>query len=139
MQTEAPDVFDVSKESKATLDMYGPGSTALGCLMAARLVEKGVRMVQTYYGKGDPWDAHNDIMTYRKLAKDSDQALRGADQGPEAARPVRGHAGRRRHRVRPHAGDPDGERERAAASSTAATTIVTASRSGWPAAASRAA
>ena len=57
-----------------TLDMYGPGSTALGCLMAARLVEKGVRMVQTYYGKGDPWDAHNDIMTYRKLARDSDQA-----------------------------------------------------------------
>ena len=74
MQTEAPDVFDVSKESKATLDMYGPGSTALGCLMAARLAEKGVRMVQTYYGKGDPWDAHNDIMTYKKLAKDSDQA-----------------------------------------------------------------
>jgi hypothetical protein len=74
MQTEAPEVFDVSKESKATLDMYGPGSTALGCLMAARLIEKGVRMVQTYYGKGDPWDAHNDIMTYRKLAKDSDQA-----------------------------------------------------------------
>ena len=73
MQTEAPDVFDVSKESKATLEMYGPGSTALGCLMAARLVEKGVRMVQNYYGKGDPWDAHNDIMTYRKLAKDSDQ------------------------------------------------------------------
>jgi len=67
-------VFDVSKESKATLDMYGSGSTALGCLMSARLVEKGVRMVQTYYGKGDPWDAHNDIMTYRKLAKDSDQA-----------------------------------------------------------------
>jgi hypothetical protein len=74
MQTEAPDVFDVTKESKATLDMYGSGSTALGCLMAARLVEKGVRMVQTYYGKGDPWDAHNDILTYRKLAKDSDQA-----------------------------------------------------------------
>jgi uncharacterized protein (DUF1501 family) len=73
MQTEAPNVFDVSKESKATLDMYGPGSTALGCLMAARLVEKGVRMVQTYYGKGDPWDAHNDILSYRKLAKDSDQ------------------------------------------------------------------
>ena len=74
MQTEAPDVFDVSKESKATLDLYGPGNTALGCLMAARLAEKGVRMVQTYYGKGDPWDAHNDIMTYKKLAKDSDQA-----------------------------------------------------------------
>ncbi len=74
MQTEAPQVFDISKESKETLEMYGPGSTALGCLMAARLVEKGVRMVQTYYGKGDPWDAHNDIMTYVRLAKDSDQA-----------------------------------------------------------------
>jgi uncharacterized protein (DUF1501 family) len=73
MQTEAPDVFDVSKEPKHVLDMYGQGSTALGCLMAARLVEKGVRMVQTYYGKGDPWDAHNDIMTYKKLALDSDQ------------------------------------------------------------------
>jgi len=73
MQTEAPEVFDVSKESKAVLDMYGPGSTALGALMAVRLSEKGVRMVQTYYGKGDPWDAHNDILSYRKLAMDSDK------------------------------------------------------------------
>jgi hypothetical protein len=75
MQTEAPEVFDVSKESKAVLDMYGPGSTALGCLMAVRLAEKGVRMVQVYYSKGDPWDAHTDIMSYKKLAKDSDQAF----------------------------------------------------------------
>lgn len=74
MQTEAPDVFDVTKESKAVRDLYGPGSTALGALMAVRLAERGVRMVQTYYGKGDPWDAHNDIMSYRKLAQDSDRA-----------------------------------------------------------------
>jgi len=73
MQTSAPDVFDVSKESKAVLDMYGPGSTALGCLMAVRLAEKGVRMTQVYYSKGDPWDAHVDILSYRTLAKDSDQ------------------------------------------------------------------
>jgi hypothetical protein len=73
MQTSAPEVFDVTKESKATLDMYGPGSTALGCLMAVRLAEKGVRMTQVYYSKGDPWDAHTDILSYRKLAKDSDQ------------------------------------------------------------------
>jgi hypothetical protein len=73
MQTAAPEVFDVSKESKAVLDMYGPGSTALGCLMAVRLAEKGVRMVQVYYSKGDPWDAHTDILSYRRLAKDSDQ------------------------------------------------------------------
>ena len=68
-----PEVFDVTKESKAVLDMYGPGSTALGCLMAVRLAEKGVRMVQVYYSKGDPWDAHQDIMSYKRLAKDSDQ------------------------------------------------------------------
>ena len=73
MQTEAPDVFDIRKESQATLELYGPGSTARGCLMAVRLVERGVRMVQVYYAKGDPWDAHGDIQQHRKNAKDSDQ------------------------------------------------------------------
>ncbi len=73
MQTEAPDVFDVRKESDATLKLYGEGSTARGCLMAARLVERGVRMVQVYYAKGDPWDHHFDIEMHRKTAHDSDQ------------------------------------------------------------------
>jgi len=73
MQTEAPDVFDVRKESEATIKMYGEGSTARGCLTAARLIEKGVRMVQVYYSLGDPWDAHADIQSHRKNAKDSDQ------------------------------------------------------------------
>ena len=73
MQTEAPDVFDVRRESEATLKLYGPGSTARGCLMAVRLVERGVRMVQVYYAKGDPWDAHADIQSHRKNAMDSDQ------------------------------------------------------------------
>src|SRR6476660_134962 len=73
MQTEAPEVFDIRKESEATLKLYGAGSTARGCLMAVRLAEKGVRMVQMYYSKGDPWDAHADILSYRRLAKDSDQ------------------------------------------------------------------
>ena len=73
MQTEAPDVFDVRKESAATIKMYGEGSTARGCLTAARLVERGVRMVQVYYSQGDPWDAHFDIQAHRKNAKDSDQ------------------------------------------------------------------
>src|SRR4029078_1946603 len=41
--------------------------------MAVRLVEKGVRMAQGYYAKGDPWDAHGDIQAHRKNAKDSDQ------------------------------------------------------------------
>ena len=73
MQTEAPDVFDIRKESEATLKLYGQGSTARSCLMAVRLIERGVRMAQVYYGKGDPWDAHTDIQAHRKNAKDSDQ------------------------------------------------------------------
>src|SRR5579862_3180018 len=73
MQTEAPEVFDIRKESEATLKLYGPGSTARGCLIAVRLLEKGVRMVQVYYAKGDPWDAHTDIQAHRKNARDSDQ------------------------------------------------------------------
>ena len=73
MQTEAPEVFDIRKESKATLELYGTGSTARGCLMAVRLAERGVRMVQVYYAKGDPWDHHADIQEHRRNAKDSDQ------------------------------------------------------------------
>jgi hypothetical protein len=73
MQTEAPDVFDVRKESAAVLKMYGEGSTARGCLTAARLIERGVRMVQVYYARGDPWDHHFDIELHRKTGRDSDQ------------------------------------------------------------------
>jgi hypothetical protein len=73
MQTEAPDVFDVRKESDAVIKMYGEGSTARGCLTAARLIERGVRMVQVYYAKGDPWDHHFDIEEHRRTGRDSDQ------------------------------------------------------------------
>lgn len=74
MQTEAPDVFDISKESEATQNLYGPGSTARGCLMAARLVQRGVRMVHVYHDIFDPWDAHDNILRHRKSALDTDQA-----------------------------------------------------------------
>ncbi|HWE50254.1 MAG TPA: DUF1501 domain-containing protein [Bryobacteraceae bacterium] len=75
MQTEAPEVFDIRKESQATLDMYGEGDVARGALTAVRLAEKGVRMVQLYYSKGDPWDAHTDILLHKVNAKNSDQAF----------------------------------------------------------------
>jgi hypothetical protein len=75
MQTEAPEVFDVRKESQATLDLYGPGPVARGCLTAVRLAEKGVRMTQVYYSSGDPWDAHQDIMAHKTNAKNSDQGF----------------------------------------------------------------
>ena len=72
MQTEAPDVFDIRKESQATLDRYGDGDFARGCLMARRLVEHGVRMVQVYYGNANDWDQHADIMGHKVHAQKSD-------------------------------------------------------------------
>ena len=137
MQTEAPEVFDIRKESEATLKLYGPGSTARGCLMAVRLVERGVRMVQVYYAKGDPWDAHARHPGAPQERQGLRSAVRRGDQGSEVARPVRGHAGDLRIGVRPHAGD--GDRRRRRQRRTAAITTRSGSRCGWPAAASRAA
>lgn len=75
MQTEAPEVFDTRKESDATLARYGEGGFARGCLMARRLVERGVRMVQVYYGNANDWDQHADIMGHKVHAGKSDQAI----------------------------------------------------------------
>jgi len=75
MQTEAPDVFDTRKESEATRARYGEGDFARGCLMARRLVERGVRMVQVYYGNSNDWDQHADIMGHKVHAGRSDQPI----------------------------------------------------------------
>jgi hypothetical protein len=75
MQTEAPEVFDIRKETQATLERYGEGDFARGCLMALRLVEHGVRVVQIYYGDQQPWDNHSDIMIHQKLARRTDQPI----------------------------------------------------------------
>jgi uncharacterized protein (DUF1501 family) len=75
MQTEAPDILDISKEKPEVRASYGEGDFASGCLMAARLVERGVRMVQVYYGNGQPWDNHDDIMIHKRLARDADPAI----------------------------------------------------------------
>ncbi len=72
MQTEAPAIFDIGKESEATRARYGDGDFGRGCLMALRLVEQGVRMVQVYFGKRQPWDSHDDIRIHGGLAKQAD-------------------------------------------------------------------
>jgi hypothetical protein len=72
MQTEAPEAFDIRKESEVTRARYGAGNFGRGCLMALRLIERGVRMVQIYYGDAQPWDNHDDIMIHKKLARDVD-------------------------------------------------------------------
>lgn len=75
MQTEAVEAFDITKESEATRAAYGSGEFARGCLMSRRLVERGVRMVQVYFGALQPWDSHSDIMDHRDLAQKSDQPI----------------------------------------------------------------
>ena len=75
MQTEAPEAFDITRESEATRARYGDGEFGRGCLMALRLIERGVRMVQVYYGNGQPWDNHDDIQIHRKLAATADKPI----------------------------------------------------------------
>jgi hypothetical protein len=63
MQGVAPELMDIGKESKETLELYGaePGkaSFANNCLLARRLVEKGVRFVQLYH---EAWDQHSNLV-----------------------------------------------------------------------------
>jgi hypothetical protein len=76
MQTEAPEVLDIkSKVTEAERERYGNTDFGRGCIMARRLVEKGVRMVQIYYGNGQPWDNHEDIMGHKRLAAGADPAI----------------------------------------------------------------
>ena len=75
MQFAALDVFDVRKESKAIREEYGTSPYGNGCLLARRLVEKGVRYVQVFYGPGQPWDDHKNINNnLRKRCPDMDRA-----------------------------------------------------------------
>lgn len=64
MQASVPELMDLSRETQATLDLYGatPGrpSFANNCLLARRLVERGVRLVELY---DSDWDHHGDIAT----------------------------------------------------------------------------
>lgn len=75
MQTEAPDAFDVRKEDEATRERYGDHDFGRSCLMARRLVERGVRMVQIYYGNSQPWDNHEDILVHKRLAARTDPGV----------------------------------------------------------------
>ncbi len=75
MQTEGPEVFDLRKESAATRERYGDSAFGRGCLMARRMVEKGVRMVQIYFGNSQPWDSHEDIQAHARLARQADPAV----------------------------------------------------------------
>ena len=75
MQFEAREAFDLANESKFTRQEYGDGEFANACLIARRLVERGVRVVQVYYGADQPWDDHQDINRHRDHARKSDRPI----------------------------------------------------------------
>ena len=84
MQAAAPEAVDLTKESAKTLELYGVGKKPTdefgrNCLIARRLVERGVRFVQLYSGGGhleDTWDAHAGIESnHGKHAAEVDQPI----------------------------------------------------------------
>ena len=86
MQTHAPEAVDLSQESQATQKLYGLddprcANVARQCLLARRLVERGVRFVQIYSGgahNDDNWDAHSDMKANHDLhAGETDKPIAG--------------------------------------------------------------
>ncbi len=75
MQMEAADAFDVSGEPRYILEMYGDTPYGRQLLIARRLIERGVRCIQAWSGKGIPWDHHDDIMLHQTEADKWDQPI----------------------------------------------------------------
>ena len=109
MQSAAPEALAVENEPAHMQELYGLHSERCGhvarqCIIARRLLERGVRFVQIYSGGMEnerSWDGHIDIRgNHSQFAGETDQALRGAADGPQAAWAARGHAGDLVGRVR---------------------------------------
>ncbi len=83
LMREAPEIFDIAEESDATLAVYGlergdSTSFAYQCLIARRMIERGVRVVELIdTGSHDNWDSHGDMETHRPKARRVDQAIAG--------------------------------------------------------------
>lgn len=84
MQQEAPEAVDLTQETEATREMYGLNDKETNpfgtrCLLARRMVERGVRFIQVYSGgahNDDNWDAHGDLVkNHGRLAKATDQPI----------------------------------------------------------------
>lgn len=83
MQSQAPEAVDLSQETEHTQALYGidekeTASFGKNCLLARRLVERGVRFVQLYHGAGSKWDSHTAIeKNHGQLCKASDKPVAG--------------------------------------------------------------
>lgn len=86
MQSEMPAAFDLSKETNATLALYGlnrgqTDSFGWQCLVARRLVERGVRFVELIHtGSSGNWDSHGNMADHGRLAPQVDQPMAGLIQ-----------------------------------------------------------
>jgi hypothetical protein len=83
MQAEAPEAVDLSKETDETLELYGMKEKETEpygrmCLLARRMVERGVRFVQLYSGAGSKWDAHSGLeKNHSTLCRQTDKPIAG--------------------------------------------------------------
>jgi hypothetical protein len=83
MQSTAPELVDLAGETAETLDLYGIGEKETNefgtrCLLARRMIERGVRFVQVYSGGTDGWDAHNDVAkNHGEMCRRSDKPIAG--------------------------------------------------------------
>ena len=76
MQMEATDAFDIQQEPEHIRKAYGDSAQNRQLLIARRLVERGVRFVQTWHGNMQPWDSHSNIKDeHRRVANECDQGL----------------------------------------------------------------
>ena len=126
MQLAVPEVADLDREPESIRELYGlsrPETADCGrrCLLARRLLERGVRFVQVYSGgpiAGSPrvsWDAHENVRENHGAEAAEDRPAGGrAGPRPEAAGDARGHARDLHHRVRPHPLRPVGRQRRRA-------------------------
>ena len=86
MQSAAPDIVDVASESKSTLKLYGIGEEPTDefgtrCLLARRMIERGVRFVQLYSGGTLGWDAHKNVKeNHTKYCARTDKPVAGLIQ-----------------------------------------------------------
>ncbi len=86
MQAEAPEAVDLASETPETHELYGINdketeSFGRNCLLARRLVERGVRFVQLYHGAGSKWDSHTKLEdNHSKLCRASDKPVAGLIQ-----------------------------------------------------------
>lgn len=76
MQMEASDAFDVGREPQNVRTAYGEHVQGRQLLIARRLIERGVRIVQCYHGDVQPWDSHDNIaQNHQRLAREIDQPI----------------------------------------------------------------